>query len=67
MVRGLMIRLLSALLMIVAAARLPARAETQWQPAHTYVMVCSITAWPASAGLPGGAGSPQRAVTLVPA
>jgi hypothetical protein len=50
-------RLLLGLLTVCAIAGTPVRAETQWQPAHTYVMVASITAWPASAGLPSFTGT----------
>ena len=50
-------RLLSVLLMIGLIACLQARGETQWQPAHTYVMAASITAWPASAGLASFTGT----------
>jgi RNA binding activity-knot of a chromodomain/Caspase domain len=53
--------LLSALLMAGIVAGATARGETQWQPGRTYVMVASITAWPASAGLASFTGTRRDA------
>ena len=57
----LMKRLLSVLLLIGLAACLQARGETQWQPAHTYVLAASITSWPKSAGLASFTGTRRDA------
>ena len=54
-------RLLSACLMLFVIAGVTAHGETQWQPAHTYVMVASITAWPKSAGLASFTGTRRDA------
>ena len=52
---------LSVLLMAGVVAGAMARGETQWQPGRTYVMVASITAWPASAGLASFTGTRRDA------